>query len=65
MTHGTDPVPPPPIASFPQDSAESRDALVGILGVATALSGASDLSSLLHLILRTCRQLTASDAGSI
>jgi len=33
--------------------------------VATALSGASDLRSLLHLILRTCRQLTASDAGSI
>jgi HD-GYP domain-containing protein (c-di-GMP phosphodiesterase class II) len=39
--------------------------LVGILGVATALSGASDLRSLLHLILRTSRQLTASDAGSI
>ena len=65
MTHGTDPVPLPPIAPSPQDSAESRDALVGILGVATALSGASDLSSLLHLILRTSRQLTASDAGSI
>lgn len=65
MTHGTDPVPLPPIAPSPQDSAENRDALVGILGVATALSGASDLSSLLHLILRTSRQLTASDAGSI
>jgi len=61
--------PPPPLPpsppSSPHSTEESRDALVGILGVATALSGASDLRSLLHLILRTSRQLTASDAGSI
>ena len=65
MSHGPDPVPPPAVAPTPLGSEESRDALVGILGVATALSGASDLRSLLHLILRTSRQLTASDAGSI
>ena len=65
MIHGLDPLPPPAVAPTPLGNEESRDALVGILGVATALSGASDLSTLLHLILRTCRQLTASDAGSI
>lgn len=70
MTQGPDsagplpPLPPSPPSS-PHSTEESRDALLGILGVATALSGASDLRSLLHLILRTCRQLTASDAGSI
>jgi HD-GYP domain-containing protein (c-di-GMP phosphodiesterase class II) len=39
--------------------------LVGMLEVATALSSAADLPTLLHRILRTSRQLTASDAGSI
>ena len=73
MTQRLDPLSSPaasaPFPAPPSQSAHGRDdiqeALVGILGVATALSGASDLSSLLHLILRTCRQLTASDAGSI
>jgi len=65
MTNGPDPVHPPAVVPPPQGSDDSGDALVGILGVATALSGAADLPSLLHLILRTCRQLTASDAGSI
>lgn len=36
-----------------------------ILGIATAISGAGDLRSLLHLILRKARELTAADAGSI
>lgn len=65
MTNGPDPIHPPAAVPPPQVSGDSGDALVGILGVATALSGAADLGSLLHLILRTCRQLTASDAGSI
>lgn len=42
-----------------------EQALVEILGVATALSGATDLRTLLHRILTTSRQLTHSDAGSI
>lgn len=42
-----------------------EQALVEILGVATALSGATDLRTLLHRILTTSRQLTNSDAGTI
>ncbi|MEI7952822.1 MAG: HD domain-containing phosphohydrolase [Synechococcaceae cyanobacterium ELA182] len=40
-------------------------ALVEVLAVATALGSASDLATLLHQILRACRHLTASDAGSV
>lgn len=47
------------------DQASSDQALVEMLDIATALSGASDLRTLLHLILSKCRQLTNSDAGSI
>jgi HD-GYP domain-containing protein (c-di-GMP phosphodiesterase class II) len=36
-----------------------------ILAIATAISGAGDLRSLLHLILGKARALTAADAGSI
>ncbi|MCT0223678.1 HD family phosphohydrolase [Synechococcus sp. CS-1328] len=43
----------------------SDHALVEILSIATALSSASDLRSLLHLILSKSRMLTNSDAGSI
>ena len=39
--------------------------LLEILGIATAISEASDLRSLLHRILRRARALTAADAGSI
>ena len=39
--------------------------LLEILGVATAISEAGDLRSLLHRILRRARNLTAADAGSI
>ena len=39
--------------------------LLEILGVATAISEAGDLRSLLHRILRRARALTAADAGSI
>ncbi|MFM7549725.1 MAG: HD-GYP domain-containing protein [Cyanobacteriota bacterium] len=39
--------------------------LLEILGIATAISGAGDLRSLLHLILRKARTLTAADAGSV
>lgn len=49
----------------PEDHARQESVLVDILGVATALSGATDLPTLLHLILTTSRQLTNSDAGSI
>ncbi|QEY32777.1 GAF domain-containing protein [Synechococcus sp. RSCCF101] len=42
-----------------------QQALVEVLGIATALSDAKDLRTLLQLILRTCRRLTCSDAGSI
>lgn len=54
--------------SASSDSASGRgkeQALVEILSVATALSGATDLSTLLHRILTTSRQLANSDAGSI
>ena len=43
----------------------SEQALVEILNIATTLSGASDLRTLLQLILSKSRQLTCSDAGSI
>lgn len=36
-----------------------------VLSLTTALSGATDLPTLLHLILTTSRELTNSDAGSI
>jgi HD-GYP domain-containing protein (c-di-GMP phosphodiesterase class II) len=49
----------------PDETTRQESALVEILAVATALSGANDLNSLLHLILTTSRQLTNSDAGSI
>ncbi|QVL52821.1 MAG: GAF domain-containing protein [Cyanobium sp. M30B3] len=49
----------------PEELARQESVLVDILGVATALSGATDLPTLLHLILTTSRQLTNSDAGSI
>ena len=39
--------------------------LLEILGIATAISGAGDLRSLLHLILRKARALTTADAGSV
>ena len=39
--------------------------LLEILGIATAISEAGDLRSLLHRILRRARALTAADAGSI
>jgi HD-GYP domain-containing protein (c-di-GMP phosphodiesterase class II) len=43
----------------------SDNTLLEILGIATAISEAGDLRSLLHLILRRARALTAADAGSI
>ncbi len=56
-----------PSASAPTTAPglSSEHALVEILSIATALSGASDLRSLLHLILSKSRMLTNSDAGSI
>ena len=54
----------PPARAQP-GHASSDQALVEVLGIATALSSASDLRTLLHLILSKCRQLTNSDAGSI
>lgn len=39
--------------------------LLEILGIATAISGAGDLRSLLHLILHRARALTTADAGSV
>ena len=51
--------PPPPLVG------SSEQALVEILNIATTLSGASDLRTLLQLILSKSRQLTGSDAGSI
>jgi HD-GYP domain-containing protein (c-di-GMP phosphodiesterase class II) len=43
----------------------SDNTLLEILGIATAISEAGDLRSLLHLILRRARALTDADAGSI
>jgi HD-GYP domain-containing protein (c-di-GMP phosphodiesterase class II) len=49
----------------PQGPVFSDHALLEVLNVATALSGANDLRTLLHLILSKSRELTGSDAGSI
>lgn len=43
----------------------SDQTLVEILEIASAISGAGDLRSLLHLILRRARGLTNADAGSV
>ncbi|MFM7652947.1 MAG: hypothetical protein ACKO5M_08515, partial [Vulcanococcus sp.] len=43
----------------------SDGTLFEILGIATAISGAGDLRSLLHRILRRACALTDADAGSI
>jgi len=43
----------------------SDQTLVEILEIASAISGAADLRSLLHLILRRARGLTNADAGSV
>ena len=51
------------VASAPEPGADN--ALLEILGIATAISEAGDLRSLLHRILRRARALTAADAGSI
>lgn len=59
----TDTASPPAAAKQPPIS--SDQALLEILNIATALSGASDLRTLLHLILSKSRELTGSDAGSI
>ena len=45
--------------------ARADQTLFDILEIAAAISGASDLRSLLHLILRKARAVTAADAGSI
>jgi len=45
--------------------AVSDRTLPEILAIATAISGAGDLRSLLHLILSKARAFTAADAGSI
>ena len=39
--------------------------LLEILDISTSISGAGDLRSLLDLILRKARALTAADAGSV
>lgn len=46
-------------------ASRSDQTLLEILGIATAMSGAGDLLSLLHLILRKARALTIADAGSV
>ena len=46
-------------------SSQTDRTLLEILGIATAISGAGDLRSLLHLILRKARGLTNADAGSV
>ena len=56
---------PLPAVTAPPLVGSSEQALVEILNIATTLSGASDLRTLLHLILSKSRQLTGSDAGSI
>ena len=45
--------------------ARADQTLVDILEIAAAISAASDLRSLLHLILRKARAITSADAGSI
>ena len=56
---------PLPAVTVPPLVGSSEQALVEILNIATTLSGASDLRTLLQLILSKSRQLTGSDAGSI
>jgi HD-GYP domain-containing protein (c-di-GMP phosphodiesterase class II) len=56
---------PLPAVTAPPLVGSSEQALVEILNIATTLSGASDLRTLLQLILSKSRQLTGSDAGSI
>jgi len=56
---------PLPAVTAPSLVGSSEQALVEILNIATTLSGASDLRTLLQLILSKSRQLTGSDAGSI
>jgi HD-GYP domain-containing protein (c-di-GMP phosphodiesterase class II) len=56
---------PLPAVTAPPLVESSEQALVEILNIATTLSGASDLRTLLQLILSKSRQLTGSDAGSI
>ncbi|MCX5928014.1 MAG: GAF domain-containing protein [Cyanobium sp. LacPavin_0920_WC12_MAG_63_22] len=56
---------PLPAVTAPPLVGSSEQALVEILNIATTLSGASDLHTLLQLILSKSRQLTGSDAGSI
>ena len=56
---------PLPAVTAPPLVGSSEQALVEILNIATTLSGASDLRTLLHLILSKSCQLTGSDAGSI
>ena len=57
----------PDMPPSPQPTAapSSDGMLLEILGIATAISEAGDLRSLLHRILRRARALTAADAGSI
>lgn len=45
--------------------ARGDQTLVDILEIASAISAASDLRTLLHLILRKARAITSADAGSI
>ena len=45
--------------------ARADQTLVDILEIASAISAASDLRTLLHLILRKARAITSADAGSI
>lgn len=56
---------PLPAVTAPPLVGSSEQALVEILSIATTLSGASDLRTLMQLILSKSRQLTGSDAGSI
>ena len=56
---------PLPAVTAPPLVGSSEQALVEILNIATTLSGASDLRTLLQVILSKSRQLTGSDAGSI
>lgn len=56
---------PLPAVTAPPLVGSSEQALVEILNIATTLSGASDLRTLLQLILSKSCQLTGSDAGSI
>ena len=60
----TEQAPLPAVTALPLVGS-SEQALVEILNIATTLSGASDLRTLLQLILSKSRQLTGSDAGSI